>query len=167
MRKLVTAIATAATLGLMAASAPAFADHDDNPYKGNNQYNQNQYDDQDAYQGQYQGQWNNRGRRNFDRRFNFDRHERGFDNWERGWGHDGGWGYDGYHQFRHHQPLSYWRLIRRIEAQGYFGVRGLRKSHWGWGYRAFAFTRYGQPVMLRVNPYSGRVIRVRHLYASY
>lgn len=165
MRKFVTAIATAATLGLMAASAPAFADHNgnqgnnqqNNQYQ-NNQYQNNQYDDGDAYQGQ--GQWNNRGR-NFDRRFDFDRQERGFDRWERGWGNQG------FHQFRHHRPLSYWQLTRRLEAQGYYGVRGLRKSRFGFGWRAFAFNRRGLPVMLQINPYNGRVLNARVLHAAY
>ena len=156
MRKIATAIAAAATLGLMAFTAPAFAD--DNGYRGNNQYNNNQHNDDSGYQDR--GDWNNRGR-DVDRRFDSGRHERGFDRWERGWGHDG------FGDYRNHGKLSYWRLIRRIEAQGYYRVRGLRQSRHGWGLRAFAFSYRGQPVMLRINPYTGRVMNVRHLYASY
>jgi len=155
MRKLLTSLVAVAGLGLMAATAPALADHQDNPYAGAPQYQNKQYGNDD-----YDSRWNNRDRR-FDRRFDFNRHERNFDVWERGWGNGG------YHQFRHHQQLSYWRLIRRIEAQGYHGVRGLRQSRFGWGYRAFAFNYRGQPVMLRINPYTGRVLNVRFLYAAY
>lgn len=158
MHKLATAIAAAATLGLMAFSAPAIADH--NGHRGNNQYdNSNQYNDDDSdYQGR--DRTNDRGR-NFDRRFDFGRHEGGFDRWERGWGNDG------FGEFRHHRQLSHWRIVRRLEAQGYYNVRGLRQSHFGWGLRAFAVNYRGQPVMLRINPYTGRVMNVRYLYASY
>ena len=156
MRKLATAIAAAATLGLMAFTAPAFAD--DNGYRGNNQYNNSQHNEDSDYQGR--DRTNDRGR-NFDRRFDFGRHEGNFDRWERGWGNDG------FGEFRHYRQLSYWRLVRRIEAQGYYGVRGLRKSNFGLGWRAFAFNYRGQPVMLRINPYTGRVLNVRYLYASY
>lgn len=148
MRKLVTIAATALTLSALSLATPAFADHNDAGGNGrNNQYQNSQHDNDDAYRG-------DRGR---DRSFNFGRHEGNFDRWERGWG-DRGFG-----EYRHHRPLSYWQLTRRLERQGYYGVRGLRKSHFGWGYRAFAFTGRGRPVMLHINPYSGRVINVRHV----
>jgi hypothetical protein len=148
MRKLVTIAATALTLSALSLATPALADHNDAGGNGrNNQYQNNQHDNDDGY----------RGDRSRDRSFNFGRHEGNFDRWERGWG-DRGFG-----QHRHHRPLSYWQLTRRLEFQGYYGVRGLRKSHFGWGYRAFAFTGRGRPVMLHINPYSGRVINVRYV----
>ncbi len=165
MRKLVTTVAAALTLGVMGFAAPALADN--YPYQGNNgQAYQNQpYNNGGGYQGQ--GQWNQGGNyddrgfqpdRRFDnRRFDFDRQNGNFDRWERGWGKQG------FNEFRNHQPLSYWRLVRRLEAQGYYGVRGLRQAQWGWGYRAFAYNQRGRPVMLRINPYSGRVLDVRYI----
>jgi hypothetical protein len=157
MRKLVTAAATALTLAF-AAATPALADHNDNggyPYQGGGYSNgpsgnYDQYDDQ--YDG-YRGPRDNRFRE-----FNFDRHNGNFDSWERGWRHDRG--YDGY---RHQSPMSYRKLVRALRYQGYYGVRGLQRARWGFGYRAFAFDRRGMPVMLRVNPYNGRVIDVRYV----
>src|SRR5262245_58134168 len=130
MRKIATAVAAAATLGLMAFSAPAMAD---DGYAGNTQYdNGRQYNDDDSDRGERD--WN---RRDHDRRFDFDRYEQNSDRWERGWSDDG------YGQYRNQGRLSYWRIIRRVEAQGYHGVRGLRASRHGWGLRAFAFTYRG------------------------
>lgn len=157
MRKLVTAAATAfaLTLGL---AAPALADH--STYGNGNPggtYGQDRQDDNYDRNGRrgdtYDGQ---RGR---DGRYDFDRAERRLDNWERGWRHDNGW-----NNHRHHRTLSYHQLIRRLEYQGYYGVRGLRPARWGFGWRAFAYTGRGRPVMLRVNPYNGRVLDVRHLW---
>jgi hypothetical protein len=34
--------------------------------------------------------------------------------------------------------LSQRQFIRRLEAQGFYGVRGLREARWGWGLRACA-----------------------------
>jgi len=163
MRNLVTVAATALTLGFMSLATPAFADQNsyggNGGYNANNQHQNQQYrddrlDNDQSYQGQ--GNWNARGR-NFDRRFDFDRHEGRFDRWERGWNNRG------FDQFRHHQPLSHARLVRRLEAQGYYGVRGLRPSRFGLGWRAFAFTGRGRPVMLQVNPYTGRVLNARYV----
>jgi hypothetical protein len=50
-----------------------------------------------------------------------------------------------------------------VEAQGFYGVRGLREARWGKGYRAFAYNFRGRPVMLRINPYNGRVMDVRFI----
>ena len=164
MRKLVTLAATALTLSALSIATPALAEHGTTGGSGpNTQYQNNQYNNDDAYRGDRdRGYGEDRGRhgdRDFrgDRNFNFDRHERSFDGWERGWGHQG------YNEFRHQQPLSYWRLVRRLEAQGYYGVRGLRRSRHGFGWRAFAYTGRGRPVMLQINPYSGRVLNVRYV----
>jgi hypothetical protein len=98
------------------------------------------------------------GDRRFNRNFGFDRHFGNFDRWERGWDH-GNWN----NQYRFHQPLNHWRLVRVLERQGFYGVRGLRKARFGFGYRAFAFNYRGMPVMLRINPYTGRVMDVRYI----
>jgi hypothetical protein len=163
MRRLVTLAAAALTLGVLGATAPAFADAYDQGNYGqgnygqgargqNQQYQQEQYDEDPSYQdeGTYRG-------RNVIRKFDFNRHEGKFDKWERGWGDQG------FSDFRHQRPMTYWRLARRLESQGYYGVRGLRKSHFGFGWRAFAFNYRGQPVMLRVNPFTGRVLNVRYV----
>lgn len=173
MRKLMTTVATAVTLGVMGFAAPAFADSPapqpgyNQTYKGPaNPYAGEKFDDRRFEDQGFENRgFNGRGfdDHRFDRSgkfnitFDFGRHDRGFDRWERGWGHNG------YDQFRHQQPLNYWRLTRRLEAQGFYGVRGLRPAHWGFGYRAFAFNYRGKPVMLRVNPYTGRVLDVRYI----
>lgn len=178
MRKLVTAAAAALTLSAMGLAAPAFADHQDDyrrpqadrPYQGQDDFRlgpapstpgYQDYDD-DGYKGdryrddryrddRYRGDgWR-------DRNYNFDRFNGRFDSWERGWRHENRWGP------RHGQTLNYWQIVRRLERQGFYGVRGLRPARFGWGWRAFAFTGRGQPVMLRVNPYTGRVIDVRYV----
>lgn len=175
MRKYVTAAATAFTLGFLGLAAPAMADQ--YQHQGNNSQ-QGQYQNQGNYgqQGQYQGQGNGsqayghdggegaynthdrgdnawRGGRNND----WNRYEGRSDGWERGWIR-GSWQDD-----RGGNALSYGRLVRRIEQQGYYGVRGLRESRYGWGYRAFAYNFRGAPVMLRINPYNGRVLDVRFI----
>ena len=78
MRKLMTTVATAVTLGVMGFAAPALADN--YPYQGNNgQAYQNQpYNNGGGYQGQ--GQWNQGGNYD-DRGFQPDRR---FDNRRRG-----------------------------------------------------------------------------------
>lgn len=187
MRKLMTTVATAVTLGVMGFAAPAFADSPaplpgySQPYKGPaNPYAGPKFEDRQFEDRQFDGRndrrfedqgfedrgFNDRGFRGRDRfdrdgnfaiTFDFGRYDRGFDRWERGWGHGG------YDQFRFQQPLNYWRLNRRLEAQGFYGVRGLRPARWGFGYRAFAFNYRGQPVMLRINPYTGRVLDVRYI----
>ncbi|MBL9097099.1 MAG: hypothetical protein JNK07_09245 [Alphaproteobacteria bacterium] len=172
MRKLVTAAAAALTLSTFGFAAPALADHDDGyrngrpqaeqPYGGprsgpaydrldNDRYNDNdRYDDNDRGEHPRADRWR-------DRKFDFDRHNGRFDSWERGWRHNDRFGP------RHGQTLNYHRLVRQLERQGYYGVRGLRQARWGWGLRAFAYNWRGQPVMLRVNPYSGRVLDVRYI----
>jgi hypothetical protein len=158
MRQLVTIAATALTLSMLSLATPALADHNVPGGNGpNNQYQNNQYDNDNGHRGDRGRDDGYRGDRGRDRSFNFDRQERNFDRWERGWGNHG------YNQFRHQRPLSYWQLTRRLQAQGYYGVRGLRKSHFGYGWRAFAFTGRGRPVMLQINPYSGRVLNVRYV----
>ena len=172
MRKLVTTVATAVTLGVMGFAAPAFADSPapqpghNQPYKGpvnpnagprydGGQFDQNRFD-------QNRFDRNRPGPDRFDRNgkisitFDFGRYDRGFDRWERGWGNAG------FAQFRFQKPLNTWQLTRRVESQGYYGVR-LRRVRSAYGYGAFAFNYRGQPVMLRVNPYTGRVLDVRYI----
>ena len=144
MRKLVTAAAAAAALSLSLA-APALADHNDNRGPGSNQtYNDDNYGDR------------TRGGRD-----DFGRSEQRLDRWERGW-RDGGYRDRNYGD---HRVLSQWQLVRRLERQGYYGVRGLRPSRHGFGWRAFAYTGRGRPVMIRVNPYTGRVLDVRPIWS--
>lgn len=152
MRKFVTAAATALTLGVMALASPAMADQYGNQY-GDQYGNQGYHDLQPS--GEWRGHGDRGGYRNDNRDWN--RHDRGFDRWERGWGRDGS-GYD-----RHARSLSYWQIVRSLERQGFYGVRGLRESRWSWGLRAYAYDRRGRPVMLRVNPYNGRVIDLRYV----
>jgi hypothetical protein len=158
MRNTMIAAATAFALA-MGFAAPSFAD--DNGYGSRapgGAYGQNQQYDDDGYvRGDRPGD-NGAWRRDRDGR-NFDRHERRFDQWERGWRNDFG------PDFRHHRPLSYRQLIRRLERQGYYGVRNLRKSHWSGAWRAFAYTGRGRPVMLRIHPYSGRVLEARPIWS--
>ena len=187
MRKLTATALTALTLSLM-GSAAALADAPprqgpqgpgynqpyqgpQNPQPGQGQWNQGprggQFGDRDFDRDRFEGgRHGDRGfndhrfdnDRRFNRNFNFDRHFGNFDRWERGWNH-GNW----HNQHRFHQPLNHWRLIRQLERQGFYGVRGLRKARFGFGYRAFAFNYRGQPVMLRVNPFTGRVMDVRYI----
>jgi len=193
MRKYVTAAATAFTLGFLVLATPAMADqyqvYGNQGQQGHYQPGQNQSGpyQSDRYQsGQYQGNqsqgygdayqpaghaggdgWrdpstsDDRGRgdgwRHRDQTYDWGRQEGNFDRWEHGWNR-GGWDND-----RHAVALPYWRLVRRLEQQGYYGVRGLRPSRFGFGWRAFAFVGRGQPVMLRINPYTGRVLDVRYI----
>ena len=179
MRKLVTTLATAVTLGVAGFAAPALADSplpqpefnistkgQPNPYAGD-KFDTRRFDDSNADDRGF----DNRGfpgrdydNRRFDRdgnfsiTFDFGRHNGAFDRWERGWG------YGGYRdQYQFQQPLNTWRLNRRLEEQGFYGVRGLRPARWGFGYRAFAYNYRGRPVMLRINPYTGRVLDVRYI----
>ena len=169
MRNYVTAAATALTLGFFALATPAMADQlqlrGDGPfqpgqYQGYGNGDQG-HGNRGAYDNRNDGWRNDGGRndggRNDDRDQDWNRQEGNFDRWEHGWGR-AGWDND-----RHGNALPYWRLVRRVEQQGYYGVRGLRPSHGGWGYRAFAFNYRGHPVMLRINPYNGRVLDVRYV----
>jgi hypothetical protein len=174
MRNLVTAAAAALALTLSAA-APALADHAPNGQGPNGQgpgygqpgYGQPGYGDEDrGYGGGDRGGpgygKGDRGGPGYGRdgdRFDFDRHDRGFDKWERGWDRHG------FRDHQRHRQLSHWQIIRRLEWQGYYGVRGLRPARHGFGWRAFAFVGRGYPVMIRVNPYTGRVMDVRRLWA--
>jgi hypothetical protein len=172
MRNLVTAAAAALAMTLSLA-APALADHGTNNGPNNGQpgygqpgygqpgygqpgYGQPSGDEDRGYgRGGPRGPGYGRG----DERFDFDRHDRGFDRWERGWDRHG------FRDHYRHRPLSHWQIIRRLEVQGYYGVRGLRPTRYGFGWRAFAFVGRGHPVMIRVNPYTGRVIDVRRIWA--
>lgn len=155
MHKFVTSAATALTLSLLGFANPAMADH-----FGDNNQQRGQYENggEGSGYGQQPGYGRqNDGYRGRDGRQNFDRYEGNSDRWERGWGR-------GRNENSHNdRPMPYWRLVRRLEQQGYYGVRGLRESRHGFGLRAFAFNYRGMPVMLRVNPYSGRVLDVRYV----
>ena len=166
MRKFVTAAATALTIGMLSVSAPAMADAYNGPQ--GNHGPQGNYQSQPGYGAPgykapgYDARYDRDDRferdrddgfRRGDHQFDWNRHEGNFDRWERGWKRD---------QFQGHgRILSHRQLVRRLEAQGYYGVRGLREARWGWGLRAFAYNFRGRPVMLRINPYSGRVMDVR------
>jgi hypothetical protein len=70
--------------------------------------------------------------------------------WYPGWQHS--W-------YENRQILPPQRLIRRIERQGFYGVRPMGFSRRGM-IRVIAFDQWRRPVTLRVDPYSGRVLRV-------
>jgi hypothetical protein len=156
MRNLVTAAAAALALTLGAA-APAFADHNDNGNGPNQGYGNNGPAYGQPYEDDGRGRGPNYGGPRGGGEHNFRGDEGRFDRWERGWRQDG------FGDWRHQRQLNYWQLVRRIEFQGYYGVRGLRPARWGFGWRAFAYTGRGRPVMIRVNPYNGRVLDVRRL----
>ncbi|MEQ1865335.1 MAG: hypothetical protein ABL996_11905 [Micropepsaceae bacterium] len=152
MNKYLAAATTALTLSVAALATPAFADHNTPVpgYGGNAPKASQSNDNNDFGRGD-----NGRGARG-GASYNFDQNdERGFDGWERGWKR-GGFG-----EYGHQGVLSYRKLVRRLERQGYYDVRGLRQSQWGFGMRAFAFNGRGYPVMLRINPYTGLVLEAR------
>ena len=152
MRKLVTIAATALTLSALSFATPAFAGN--GAPGGSNGYGQSDHYDGDRGDRGGRGGDHDRGR---DHDRGVDRHEGNFDRWSHGGGEQ-------HHDHpRHQRPLSYWQLTRRLERQGYYGVRGLRPSRHGFGWRAFAYTGRGHAVMLRINPYSGRVLNVRYV----
>jgi hypothetical protein len=177
MRNFATAL-TALSLSLM-GSAAALADAGPQGY-GPQNYDQPRYEQNHngpngpvaprpnygGNNGGYQDQWKRDGRfdRDFggeggfdDLRFDFGRQYGNFDRWERGWG------YGGYDNFRNHRPLNRWQIVRMLERQGFYGVRGLQKARYGFGLRAFAFNTRGRPVMLRINPFTGRVMDARYV----
>ena len=183
MRKLAATALTAMTICLLGSTA-ALADHAPNHGPGYNQQQKGEWDKGEWDKGprggdRSKGRQDDRagGRRDgrdddrfdrfdrdddrfdrgHDRRFDFQLHFGNLDRWERGWGR-GHW----QNQYRYHQPLSHWQLVRRLERQGFY-VRHLQRSRWGFGYRALAFNYRGHPVMLRVNPYTGRVMNVRYI----
>jgi hypothetical protein len=51
------------------------------------------------------------------------------------------------------------RLIRRVQRQGYYDVRPMGVSRRGL-IRAMAYDQWQRPVSLRIDPYTGRVVRV-------
>ncbi len=170
MRKLATTALTALAISLM-GSAAALADS--TPYQGpgyNQQHNgpQGPRGPQLPPQGGPQGGFHDQhfdaddhrfdNDRRFNRNFNFQLHLGNFDRWERGWGYG-----NFQNQYRFHRQLNTSQIVRRLEAQGFYGVRGLQKARAGFGYRAFAFNQRGRPVMLRVNPFTGRVMDVRYI----
>jgi hypothetical protein len=159
MRNTVIAAATAILL-TVGFAAPSFADENSyGNYGGRTpggSYGQNQQGD-DYDRGDHRSD-NGAWQRDRDDR-NFDRNERRFDTWERRWRNDFG------PDFRHHRPLNYRQLVNRLERQGYYGVRNLRKSRWSGAWRAYAYTSRGRPVMLQINPYTGRVLDVRPIWS--
>jgi len=157
MRKLATTALTALSITLMGSAAALAAPGQGSQGPGNHgpAYNQQYKAPQGAQYGDRR-QGDNDRYRGTNRNFNFTLHFGNFDRWERGWG------YGTYqNQFRFHRVLSTWQIERMLERQGYYGVRNLQKARAGFGYRAFAFNQRGRPVMLRVNPYTGRVMDVR------
>jgi hypothetical protein len=193
MRVLTTAVAATLTMGLLGLATPAFADSNSGHgnRNGGGAYGQGQPTQSQPPQGQppqgqpyggapgYQGgQGNNdddyyddrdddrghgRGSRGHDRRDDdraYDRNERDFQGWEQSWRRPGdGWGHHG-----HDRTLTYRQIVRRIERQGYYDVRRLQPSRHGFGWRAFArFRLDGRIAMLRIDPYSGRVIAARRV----
>lgn len=164
MRKFVTAAATVLTLGTLSLASPAIADQNSPNYgpQGQHQnygpgHGQPGYGQPGYGQPGHDGRRGDDGYRQGDRNYDWNRQEGNSDRWERGWGR-GGWEND-----RKGRQLSHWQLVRRLEAQGYYGARGFRQSPHGWGLRAFAFNHRGRPVMLRVNPITGRVLDVRRV----
>jgi hypothetical protein len=155
MRKLLLAATMLTAFGFAgtAALADSYNGHGTGGY--GNSHNDDSYNsnDDNGGQGGEQGYGQGAGERGYN-----DRDEdRGDRDWQRSWQ-----GRDNYNG--HGQVLPYWKLERRIERQGYFDVRNLHQSHWGFGWKAFARDHYGRSVALRVNPYSGRVLDVRVLY---
>jgi hypothetical protein len=157
MRKFVTIAATTLALALGAATPALANQHGNYPYQGGGYSNQHGNGPQGNYGAPQDGRYHDR---------DFDRHDGNFDRWERDWR------YDNYDQYRHQRPLSYQQLSYRLAQQGYHGVRKVKKSRvgyrgyghqYGFDYRAFAFNRRGEPVMLRINAYTGRVLDVRYL----
>jgi hypothetical protein len=152
MRKFLMTATILTVLGFATAGTAMADGHTvGNSYASDNGYSQgygnghnNDYDDNDAYDQGQQGYVE----RDEDRA------------WERSWHRGDGYGYQG-------QVLPYWKLERRIERQGYFHIRNLHPSRFGFGWKAFARDRFRRPVMLRVNPYSGRVLDVRVLYRHF
>ena len=76
---------------------------------------------------------------------------RQYGQWYPGWRHS--W-------YESRDVLPPHRLVRRIERQGFFGVRTFGFSRRG-VVRAAAFDQYRRPVTLRVDPYTGAVLQVR------
>jgi hypothetical protein len=173
MNKYLAAATTALTLSVAALATPAFADQFTlSPGYGGNAPQAGQPNNNDRDYGRGERGRGDQGRGDYDRgdqgerdfgggerghgSYDFDRNdERGFDGWERGWKRGG------YGDYGHQGVLSYRKLVRRLERQGYYDVRGLRQSQWGFGLRAFAFSQRGFPVMLRINPYTGLVLEAR------
>jgi hypothetical protein len=158
MRTIVTTAATALALALATFTTPAMADQYV-PHRGDRGQETGQYQDYgtapDFRGGPSRGEYDHN--RRAEGRYDFDRQEGAYRNWEDGWSRPG------HERFGNGRTLHPWKMIRRLERQGFYGVRGLRPSERGWGWRAFAFTYRGQPVLLRINPYSGAVIDVRRV----
>lgn len=156
MRKFVT-VAAAALAMTVAAAAPAFADQYNNyPYQHG--YSQN-HPSGNHYGDDYRYPRDGRFDRRYYDRYDFNSHNGNFDRWERGWNRHG---YDDRH-YRYQKPMSLRKIVRSLAHQGFYGVRGLERARYGWGYRAFAFDQRGRPVMLRVNAFNGRVMQVRYI----
>jgi hypothetical protein len=75
---------------------------------------------------------------------------RQYGQWYPGWRHS--W-------YENRQILPPHRLIRRLERQGFYGVRPMGFSRRGM-IRVLAFDQWRRPVALRVDPYTGMVLRV-------
>lgn len=75
---------------------------------------------------------------------------RQYGQWYPGWQHS--W-------YENRQILPPHRLIRRLERQGFYGVRPMGFSRRGM-IRVMAFDQWRRPVALRVDPYTGAVLRI-------
>lgn len=163
MRKLLMAATMLTTIGFASvttALADGYRGHDNGGGYGGNSYDTG--DHNGNYSGGDGGEQGSSDQSYGNQRYGDHGGEQGFDryddrrdrDWERSWRR-----WDNYRD--QDRALPAWKLERRIERQGYFNVRNLHPSRFGYGWKAFAQDRYGRPVVLRINPYSGRVLDVR------
>lgn len=166
MRKLLMAATMLTTIGFAGATtalADGYNGHSGSGGGYSGSYDGNYNGGEGGEQGSNDRRYGNQGYG--DRGYGDHGGEQGFDryddrrdrDWERSWRR-----WDNYRD--HDQVLPYWKLERRIERQGYFNVRNLRQSRFGFGWKAFAQDRFRRPVVLRVNPFDGRVLDVRVIY---
>ena len=94
--------------------------------------------------------WRGYGHGGYGRGHGYGPSPRQYGQWYPGWQHS--W-------YENREILPPHRLIRRIERQGYFGARPMGFSRRGM-IRVMAFDQWRRPVSLRVDPYTGMVLRV-------
>jgi hypothetical protein len=90
-------------------------------------------------------------RRGYSHGYGYGAPSRQYVDWYPGWRHS--W-------YENREILPPHRLIRRVERQGFFGARPMGFSRRGM-IRVMAFDQWRRPVSLRVDPYTGAVLRVR------
>ena len=73
---------------------------------------------------------------------------------------------EGWNSYALPMALSYPAVRYVLAQQGYFSVRDVHAVRYAYGWRACAQDRWGRPVVLRLDPFTGRVLRVR-LAAGY